>query len=107
VTIKRSTVFISAGGETKVYGSVQEVPFALRRKLVESTRGIHSATILIADRNGREELVRAMQGLPSRARTRAVAAARKNEPRRLAPAWDWVPAVALALALIIVWFLFS
>jgi hypothetical protein len=36
----------------------------LRRKLRETTSGLNSATILIADKRGREELVRALQTRP-------------------------------------------
>ena len=49
----------------KVYRSVEDVPEHLRKRLFESTRGANAASILIADRRGREELVRALQGRPS------------------------------------------
>jgi hypothetical protein len=70
MTVKRSTIFISVGNRTEVFGSVEEVPAPLRRKLQETTQGINSATILIADRKGREEILRALQGLPSSLRPR-------------------------------------
>lgn len=47
-----------------------EVPPNLRRRLEETTTGTNSATILIADKRGREELVRALQGLPSDVQSR-------------------------------------
>jgi hypothetical protein len=53
-----------------VYRSVDEVPAKLRKKLHDSTNGMNAATILIADRKGREEIVRAIQGLPSGVRGR-------------------------------------
>jgi hypothetical protein len=65
LTAKTSTIFISSGETTKVYRSMGEVPPGLRRKLQETTKGMNSATILIADKRGREELVRALQGRPS------------------------------------------
>ncbi len=70
VTVKTSTIFIAKGGKTRVYRSVDEVPPKLRRQLEESTNGFNSATILIADRKGREEIVRALNGLPSGLRSR-------------------------------------
>lgn len=70
VTIKTSTIFIAKGGRTRVYQSVDEVPAKLRRQLEESTNGFNSATILIADRRGRAEIVRALNGLPSGLRSR-------------------------------------
>ena len=63
--MKSSTILISAGETDAVYRSVKEVPAPLRRKLLKSTNGLNSATILIADRRGREEIARAIQNLPS------------------------------------------
>jgi hypothetical protein len=72
LTARSSTIFIATGRETRVYRSVEDVPPELRQKLVSCTRGINSATILIADKHGREELVRSLQGRPSEVgRTRA------------------------------------
>ena len=65
LTARSSTIFIATGENTRVYRSVDEVPPALRRQLQETTHGMNSATILIADKRGREELVRALQGQPS------------------------------------------
>jgi hypothetical protein len=62
---RTSTIFIATASATHVYRSMAEVPPTLRRKLQSSTRGMNSATILIADKRGREELVRALQGQPS------------------------------------------
>jgi hypothetical protein len=70
VTVKTSTIFIAKGGKTRVYQSVDEVPAKLRRQLEESTNGFNSATILIADRRGRAEIVRALNGMPSGLRSR-------------------------------------
>ena len=73
VTVKTSTIFIAKGGRTRVYRSVSDVPQRLRKELEESTNGFNSATILIADRRGRSEILRALQGLPSPLRTRLAA----------------------------------
>jgi hypothetical protein len=73
VTVKTSTIFIAKGGRTRVYRSISEVPQRLRKELEESTNGFNSATILIADRRGRNEILRALQGLPSALRTRLAA----------------------------------
>jgi len=64
LTARSSTIFIATGDQTRVYHSVEEIPPSLRRKLHETTCGINSATILIADKRGREELVRALQARP-------------------------------------------
>ena len=70
LTIKTSTIFIAKGGKTQVFRSVNEVPAGLRKELEDSTNSFNSATILIADRRGREEIVRALNGMPSTLRTR-------------------------------------
>jgi len=70
LTVKTSTIFIAKGSKTRVFRSIDDVPGALREELERSTNGFNSATILIADRRGREELVRALHGLPTALRTR-------------------------------------
>jgi hypothetical protein len=70
-----SAVFIAAEGAEMVYRSVDDVPHGLRTKLFKSTNSANSATILIADRRGREEMARAMRSLgrsPGRGRRRAL-----------------------------------
>jgi hypothetical protein len=86
VTLKSSTIFISVGNRTEVYRSVADVPPSLRKKLEQSTNGINSATILIADRKGKEEIVRAIRGLPSDLRSRLGPPAREEAP---APIRQW------------------
>lgn len=87
VTLKSSTIFISVGNKTEVYRSVADVPPPLRKKLEQSTNGINSATILIADRKGKEEIVRAIRGLPSNLRSKL--STTLNEPPP-APTWKRV-----------------
>jgi hypothetical protein len=65
LTARSSTIFIATADDTHVYRSVAEIPPALRRKLQQTTNSMNSATILIADKRGREELVRALQGQSS------------------------------------------
>ena len=80
VTVKTSTIFIAKGSRTHVYRSVSEVPPRLRKELEESTNSFNSATILIADRRGREEIVRALNGMPSTLRTRLATSLSGNQP---------------------------
>ncbi|HVW11247.1 MAG TPA: hypothetical protein VHC90_21830 [Bryobacteraceae bacterium] len=53
--VKTSAVMIAAGDEQSFYRSVQEVPEALRRTLIETTNSENSGMIVIADRAGREQ----------------------------------------------------
>jgi hypothetical protein len=112
VTIKSSTIFISVGKKTRIYRSFNDVPPVLRKRLEESTSGINSATILIADRNGREELVRSIQGLPSGVQTR-VGATRKAQVTVAAPAlvlWrnyrHWIEIGSIGVLGLAAWLLF-
>jgi len=59
-----STVLISTSSTDQVFRSVEEVPAGLRTRLLKSTNGTNSATILIADRRGRQEIAKAMRNLP-------------------------------------------
>jgi hypothetical protein len=114
VTLKSSTIFISVGNKTEVYRSVADVPPPLRKKLEQSTNGINSATILIADRKGKEEIVRAIRGLPSNLRSKLSAPLREDlvrpEPKpipwvRLGQEWaEFLLPAAIGVA---VWLLFS
>ena len=79
LTARSSTIFIATGMGTQVFRSVDEIPPSLRRKLQESTRGLNSATILIADKRGREELVRALQGQPSEVQCRLAETIRSRQ----------------------------
>jgi hypothetical protein len=80
LTARTSTIFIATSERTQVYRSVEDVPLVLRQKLLECTRGLNSATILIADKQGREELVRALQGRPSEVQCRLVENIRSRQP---------------------------
>jgi hypothetical protein len=53
--VKTSTVMISTGGERSLYRSVQEVPESLRQRLIRTTNGANSGTIVIADQAGKEQ----------------------------------------------------
>ena len=64
-TVKSSTIFVAEGRKTRIFRSLAEMPAGLRRRLEKSTNGTHSATILIADRRGRDEIARALNGMPT------------------------------------------
>ena len=114
VTLKSSTIFISVGDKTEVYRSVADVPPPLRKKLEQSTNSINSATILIADRKGKEEIVRAIRGLPSNLRYAHLhrrargSAARRGQSLRVtwSRLWqDWAEFLLPAAIGVAVWLL--
>jgi hypothetical protein len=82
-----SVVLISAEGSEAVYRSMEEVPARLRTKLLKSTNGGNSATILIADRKGRREIAKALGNLPGTAnrRMRRVVLGTESGPGWLTP----------------------
>ncbi len=102
VTLKTSTIFISKGERTRVYRSVGEIPQGLRQELEASTNGFNSATILIADRRGREEVRRALKGMPSALRSRFAPslASEAGPPVDPAPAVLPEPGIAPAVSLL-------
>jgi predicted amidophosphoribosyltransferase len=64
-TFQTSTVLISTMAEEHVFRTMDDVPPRLRTRLLKSTNGVNSATILIADRRGRREIAHALRKLPS------------------------------------------
>jgi hypothetical protein len=68
--VKTASILISSGEAEGVYRSVDELPQPLRAKFTVATQGLNSATILIADRRGREEIARALRKLPLTAQRR-------------------------------------
>src|SRR5882724_4185980 len=120
VTVKTSTIFIAKRGPTQVFRSVGEIPAKLRKELEESTNSFNSATILIADRRGREEIVRALNGMPSTLRTRLATSLTPKQPsdtRRSSnetnPKWvsfvrrNWVEILLPGAVGAIVWLAFT
>ena len=66
--LRTSTILIAEGeGAQKTYRSLEEVPELLRRRLVDSTNGLNSGVIYIADQRGREQITRALRDLPKSA----------------------------------------
>jgi hypothetical protein len=80
VTVKTSTILIAKGSRIQVYHSLNEVPQRLRKELEDSTNSFNSATILIADRRGREQILRALNGLPSSLRSRLASSLAPGQP---------------------------
>ena len=100
LTARTSTIFIATSDNTtKVYRSVEDVPLPLRQKLLKCTRGMNSATILIADKQGREELVRALQGRPSEVQCRLVDNMRSRQPEAQAAGETQNPSGAAGVSL--------
>jgi hypothetical protein len=104
-------VLISVGGADLVYRSVDEVPTPLRAKLLKSTNGANSATILIADQRGRKEISKALRKLPGPTQRRlmhSILGGAESEANWLTPLRKRVivaAVTALALATVLLVFL--
>ena len=98
-----SSVLISAGGSDRVYRSVEDVPAALRHRLLKFTNGRNARTILITDRKGRRMIDKALVKLPGPNRKLHALVAGKESPDPLA--WltrgrrKWIGAIVLLMAL--------
>jgi len=109
--VKTSTILISSGGTRKVYRSVEDVPDLLKKRLLWSTNGLNSATIVIADREGRKEIAKAIRSLPAAMKPEAPRAVESPAPGLLRArlshlAVRSVALLILAAAIALVWFLF-
>ena len=102
--VKTSAILIASGETNRVYRSVEEVPDGLKQQLFRSTNGLNSATILIADRQGRTEIAKAIRSLP------AASAAEDPKPSpvsKLSPAVLRSTAVILLIGVVaLVWVIF-
>ncbi len=108
--MKSSTILISEGRTDAVYRSVGEVPHRLRKRLLKYTSGMNSATILIADRRGKEELAKAIRRLPGNSQQRLMEAVFGQAPQAgrlsaLKPYRRAALAVVLALVITLMMFL--
>lgn len=115
--VKTSAVLIASADTRAVYRSVQDVPEPLRRRLMESTQGANSATIVIADHGGRAhmqkgtrdepavppvttELATAGTGTPQAVLTEPVAAAVASPPAPVTGSRARLAGLALAAAVL-------
>jgi hypothetical protein len=99
--VKTSTILISAGEKQNIYRSVDEVPESLKQQLVKSTSGLNSATIVIADREGRKEIAKAIRNLPA-SENPPETSSKKLRPRLL----HAIGVVLLFAVAALIWFIF-
>jgi hypothetical protein len=111
--LKKSTIYVAIDGTTKVYDSLDEIPLLVRRKLSKSAGNWTSATILIADERGREEIGRAILGQPSPVQFRfldsiELAADKQTSVlRRIRfPHRGWLAALLFPATAIFIWLVF-
>jgi hypothetical protein len=77
-TYKTSTILVSTGKKkkTRVFRSMEEIPANLRDKLHANISGPNSRTLIVADRRGREYLIRTLKRATRRSSSSAQRPAR-------------------------------
>jgi hemin uptake protein HemP len=60
-TFKTSTIFVATGKRTRVFQSMDDVPTGVRKRMSEHLSGPNTRTLIVADRRGREYLLRVLQ----------------------------------------------
>jgi hypothetical protein len=60
-TFKTSTIFVATGKRTRVFQSMDDVPRSLRKRMTDNLSGPNTRTLIVADRRGREYLLKALQ----------------------------------------------
>ena len=78
-TLRTSTILVSTSERTEWFESKDAIPPSLRKQLEDSLNSPNSFTFLLADRNGRQELMNALDGRPS-ALTRRYTSRESGEP---------------------------
>jgi hypothetical protein len=78
--VKRATIYVSVGEKTGVYNSFAAVPSVLRKRIFGARTPFSTATLIIADRLGRKELLRLARGESSLLRLRALPASAPEQP---------------------------
>jgi hypothetical protein len=59
-TYKTSTILVSTGRRTRVFKSMEDMPARLRKRVSENMAGPNSRTLVVADRRGREYLLKVL-----------------------------------------------
>jgi hypothetical protein len=59
-TYKTSTILVSTGRRTRVFKSMEDMPARLRKRVSENMAGPNSRTLVVADRRGREYLLKTL-----------------------------------------------
>lgn len=59
-TVRTSVILVAVDDRIEAYSSIEDLPVELREKLIESTSGNDAATLVIADRKGRDAVLRSL-----------------------------------------------
>jgi hypothetical protein len=104
--LKTTVVHVCFKGATGVFRSADAIPAGVKRQIAATAKQGKSATILIADRNGKRELARAVRGRASRVALRLT----RKPVTRLRRLWvacrEWLDIIVLGIAGLLLWLAF-
>lgn len=101
-TYKTSTILVSTGKKkkTRVFRSMEEIPANLRDKLHANISGPNSRTLIVADRRGREYLIRTLKRATRRVSSGAQRPARAAKSAAVRDRWEALKQYWLEIGLI-------
>jgi hypothetical protein len=106
-TYKTSTILVSTGRRTRVFKSMEDMPARLRKRVSENMAGPNSRTLVVADRRGREYLLKALNraakstGNSRKPNNHQASGSRGNRASRY-----WIEIGLITLLAVISWALF-
>lgn len=82
---KVSTIVVGSGNTVRTYRSAEEMPPAVQRQMDQALAGENSATLLIADERGRQEILKSLRGQDSDLDSRLISALASRQREQPAP----------------------
>jgi hypothetical protein len=104
--LKTTVVHVCFKGASGVFRSAEAIPVKVKRQIAATAKQGRSATILIADRNGKRELARAVRGRASRVALRLTRKPLSRLQRVWAGAREWLDLIVLGFAGLLLWLAF-
>ena len=108
---KVSTIVVGAGSTVRTYRSLEEMPPAVQEQMDRALSGENSATLLIADERGRQEILNSLRGQESELDSRLISAlATRRKEQTVQPRWrlstrGWIELGVLSLLAVFAWLL--
>jgi hypothetical protein len=104
--LKTTVVHVCFKGASGVFRSAEAIPAKVKRQIAVTAKQGRSATILIADRNGKRELARAVRGRASRVALRLTRKPASKLQHLWAAGREWLDLIVLGLAGLLLWLAF-
>ena len=82
---KVSTIVVGNGNTVRTYRSADEMPPAVQRQMDRALSGENSATLLIADERGRQEILKSLRGQETDLDSRLISALASRQREQPAP----------------------